>query len=169
MKSLLALDLGTTTGFVAGTVDHHVSGIWQLKPTRFESAGMRFVKFRQKLVDLSAHYDIGFVVYEEVQRHVATYAAHVYGGLLGQLQVWCEEQRINYQGVGVGTIKKFATGKGNAKKDAMIAAVRDRWKYETDDDNEADAIALFRLKWDECPNGFAAPAAVHVLERGVAA
>ncbi|MEY3082847.1 MAG: hypothetical protein RJA94_2832, partial [Pseudomonadota bacterium] len=44
----------------------------------------------------------------------------------------------------VGTIKRFATGKGNADKQAMIAAVRERG-FESADDNEADAIAI--LLW----------------------
>ena len=44
----------------------------------------------------------------------------------------------------VGTIKRFATGKGNADKAAMIAAVRGRG-FEPADDNEADAIAI--LLW----------------------
>ena len=44
----------------------------------------------------------------------------------------------------VGTIKRFATGKGNADKKAMIAAVRGRG-FEPADDNEADALAV--LDW----------------------
>jgi hypothetical protein len=45
--------------------------------------------------------------------------------------------------VPVGTIKKHATGKGNAGKDAVIAAVR-AWSFDPVDDNEADALALLR-------------------------
>ena len=44
----------------------------------------------------------------------------------------------------MGTIKKHATGKGNANKDQMIGAVRMRG-HTPADDNEADAIAL--LLW----------------------
>ena len=49
-------------------------------------------------------------------------AAHVCGGLLATLSAWCEHHQIPYQGVPVGTIKKYATGKGHADKDEMIAA-----------------------------------------------
>ena len=49
-----------------------------------------------------------------------------------------------YEGVPVGTIKRFATGRGNADKAAMIAAIRARG-YDPVDNNEADAIAL--LLW----------------------
>jgi Holliday junction resolvasome RuvABC endonuclease subunit len=46
--------------------------------------------------------------------------------------------------VPVGTIKRFATGKGNAGKEAVVAAVRSRG-FARADENEADAIAL--LLW----------------------
>ena len=49
-----------------------------------------------------------------------------YGGFLATLTAWCEEQSIPYQGVPVGTIKRFIAGKGNADKQAVIAAVRAR-------------------------------------------
>ena len=57
---------------------------------------------------------------------------------------------VPYQGVPVGTIKRHATGKGNAPKVAMIAAARGRG-YSPADDNEADAIAL--LLWALETNG----------------
>ena len=41
----------------------------------------------------------------------------------------------------MGTIKKHATGKGNASKDEMVAAMR-LLGHEPADDNEADALAL---------------------------
>ena len=41
----------------------------------------------------------------------------------------------------VGTIKRFATGKGNADKAAVIDAMRARG-FAPRDDNEADALAI---------------------------
>ena len=71
-------------------------------------------------------------------------AAHLYGGFLAHLSAWCEEHAIAYQGVPVGTIKRYATGKGNADKAAMVSAMRARG-FAPADDNEADALAL--LLW----------------------
>ena len=82
--------------------------------------------------------------FEEVRRHAGVDAAHAYGGFMAHLTAWCEHHQIPYQGVPVGTIKKHATGKGNASKDQMIGAVRLRG-HAPADDNEADAIAL--LHW----------------------
>ncbi len=82
--------------------------------------------------------------FEEVRRHFSTDAAHAYGGFLATLTAWCEHHQIPYQGVPVGTIKKHATGKGNASKEDVIAAIRARGHAPVDD-NEADALAL--LHW----------------------
>ncbi len=79
-----------------------------------------------------------------MRRHVGTDAAHAYGGLLAVLTAWCEEHLVAYQGVPVGTIKRFIAGKGNADKAAVIAAVRAKG-FSPADDNEADAIAI--LLW----------------------
>jgi hypothetical protein len=151
MTSILALDLGTTTGWALRPKDseqiHH--GFWSLKPGRFEGGGMRFLKFRNLLASVhGAHGPLGPVVFEEVRRHAGTDAAHIYGGLMATLTAFCEERQIPYLGVPVGTIKKFWTGHGGANKGAMIAeAVRRGFRVA--DDNEADAIALLHWQLEE--------------------
>ena len=145
-RTLLALDLGTTTGWALRTSDRRiVSGTQSFNPQRFEGGGMRFLRFVRWLDELQTlSGGLHQLAFEEVRRHASTDAAHAYGGFLGQLSAWCEQHAIPYQGVPVGTIKRHATGKGNANKDAMLAAVRG-WGYAPVDDNEADALAL--LHW----------------------
>jgi Holliday junction resolvasome RuvABC endonuclease subunit len=87
---------------------------------------------------------IDAVYFEEVRRHIGTDAAHVYGGFLATLTAWCEQRSIAYQGVPVGTIKRFIAGKGNADKAAVMAAIHARG-FNPADDNEADALAI--LLW----------------------
>ncbi len=143
--TVLALDLGTATGWALRSMGMITSGCLSLKSSRFDGGGMRYLRFRRWLEQLQVDAGpIGAVYFEEVRRHVGTDAAHVYGGLLGQLTAWCEEHGVAYQGVPVGTIKAFATGKGNADKAAVIAAVQARG-FSPADDNEADAIAI--LLW----------------------
>lgn len=43
------------------------------------------------------------------------------------------------------TLKKYAAGKGNAKKQEMLLQIYKRWGLEFNDDNAADAYALGRL------------------------
>lgn len=141
--NILALDLGTRTGWAMRQNGITVSGFVDFKNGRFEGGGMRYLRFKQWLNSTySASGDIGAVYFEEVRRHVGTDAAHVYGGFMGQLTAWCESRKIPYQGVPVGTIKKHATNSGNASKDLMIDAAKKIAQYSVEDDNEADAICL---------------------------
>ena len=106
---------------------------------------MRFLRFKRWLTELlAASGALNAVYFEEVRRHAGVDAAHVYGGLMAHLTAWCEHHNIPYQGVPVGTIKKHATGKGNASKEEMLASASRRG-YAPIDDNEADALAL--LHW----------------------
>lgn len=145
MMTILALDLGTTTGWALHASGHVVSGSQSFKPGRFEGGGMRYLRFKRWLTEIKATTDgLGAVYFEEVRRHVGVDAAHAYGGFLATLTAWCEHHQIPYSGVPVGTIKKHATGKGNAGKDEMVAAMRVLGHNPTDV-NEADALAL--LAW----------------------
>lgn len=142
-KTLLALDLGTTTGWALHARDGSItSGSASFKPQRFEGGGMRFLRFKRWLTEIKQSADgIDAVYFEEVRRHLGVDAAHAYGGFMAHLTAWCEHHQIPYQGIPVGTIKKHATGKGNASKDEMIAAARNLG-HSPADDNEADALAL---------------------------
>jgi len=144
--TILALDLGTTTGWaLRDRTGHITSGSESFRPQRFEGGGMRYLRFRRWISEVQESVsEIQFLYFEEVRRHVGVDAAHVYGGLLATLTAWCEHHQIPYQGVPVGTIKKHATGKGNAGKADVIMAIRARG-YDPVDDNEADALAL--LNW----------------------
>lgn len=137
----LALDLGTQCGWACRYDGVLCSGVASFRPGRYEGGGMRFLRFGAWLDKMHEIRPIGAVYFEEVRRHAGTDAAHVYGGFLAYLSAWCEQRKIPYSGVPVGTIKRHVTGKGNASKEAVIAAVAQRAKLVTDD-NEADAIAL---------------------------
>lgn len=151
-RTVLALDLGTTTGWAIRSFDGLItSGTASFRPGRFDGGGMRFLRFTNWLSEIDRlSGPISAIWFEEVRRHVGTDAAHVYGGLMATLTAWAELRGVPYQGVPVGTIKRHATGKGNADKEAMIVAARARG-FSPADDNEADAIAL--LLWALETNG----------------
>lgn len=141
---ILAFDLGTSCGW-ATNVDGigYSYGTLDLRPGRYSGGGMRYVNFQTQL-GLLIDEPPGLVVFEEVRRHMGVDAAHVYGGLLACLTARCEWRKIPYQGVPVGTIKKHATGKGNASKKQMIEAARalvDEQDTRLTHD-EADAVCL---------------------------
>lgn len=145
-RAVLALDLGTQLGWAiqlsGGTIE---SGTVSFRPSRYDGGGMRYLRFRGWLDSVARDAaGLSAVYFEEVRRHAGTDAAHVYGGFLASLTAWCEQNRIPYEGVPVGTIKRHVSGKGNADKPAVIDAVRSRG-FNPADDNEADAIAI--LLW----------------------
>jgi hypothetical protein len=143
---ILALDLGQRTGWAVRNRDGAIaSGVQEFRPGRFEGGGMIWLRFRAWLqeIDQTAG-KVGVVVFEEVVAHRGVAAAHCYAGYLAHLAAWAEANRIPYQGVPVGTIKRHIAGKGNADKAAVIAAVQ-ALGFNPVDDNEADALAL--LHW----------------------
>jgi hypothetical protein len=145
-RTILALDLGTTTGWALRAHDGLItSGTVSFRPGRFDGGGMRYLRCTSWLTELERlSGPFAAIWFEEVRRHAATDAAHVYGGLMATLTSWAELRGVPYAGVPVGAIKRHATCKGNAPKEAMIAGVRARG-FSPADDNEADAIAL--LLW----------------------
>jgi Holliday junction resolvasome RuvABC endonuclease subunit len=52
------------------------------------------------------------------------------------------------------TLKKYASGKGNAKKQEMLMQMYKRWGVEFNDDNAADSYALARLAAGIATNEF---------------
>lgn len=142
---LIALDLGTTTGWALSQAGVITSGSQSFKGGRYDGGGMRYLRFRRWLDELRGGSTVRLVVFEEVRRHLGVDAAHVYGGMLATLTAWCEQHQIPYEGIPVGTIKKFATGKGNASKAEMIDYASSLGLVPQDD-NEADAIALLHFE-----------------------
>jgi Holliday junction resolvasome RuvABC endonuclease subunit len=130
------------------------SGVWDLKPSRHEGGGMRWVRLEKYLNELigvwrgPAPFRLG---YEEVRRHAGTDAAHIYGGVVATIQRICEGKQMPYLGLPVGTVKKLATGKGNAGKPEMIQAATAHWPLVTvRDDNEADALWIAEVLRQSC-------------------
>lgn len=137
---ILALDVATHCGWCTETA----SGTWDLTPRRDESAGMRLIRFRSKLREIIALEEIELVVFERsAGQHQSSVI--VQAELHGVLKTFCEDNKIEYNAFSATEIKKFATGKGNSNKAAMIQAAKDKHGYTGDDDNEADAIHIYNL------------------------
>lgn len=141
--NILSIDLGTTTGWALGMRDGALHGGSQsFAPRRNDGPGQRWLKFAAWLGERGRQAgEIHAVYYELVLRHTAVQAAHVYGGFEAHLQAWADRNRIRLVGVPVPVIKKFWTGRGNAKKEEMMAEAARRG-FRVADDNACDAMAL---------------------------
>lgn len=141
----VAIDPGTQCGYAIDIDGVRGSGVWNLSPGRHEGGGMRYLRLRKYLQEVIPESEPCVVFYEEVRGHKGTDAAQIYGGIVAVITELCEARGVPYAGVPVGTVKKHATGKGNANKAAMIEAAQNAFGPEVTDDNEADALWI--LDW----------------------
>jgi Holliday junction resolvasome RuvABC endonuclease subunit len=141
---MLFIDPGTACGFAVGWMQDSkpniTSGEWDLKRSKCDAWVMTCVWLKREIRALHKRFPFTHVGYEASHRHLGTDAAHMHGAQIGAIQEVCLELGLPFESVGVGTLKKFWTGKGNARKPDMMRVVRERG-FEPDTDNEADAIA----------------------------
>lgn len=136
---VVGIDPGTNCGWCVSDGVTLDSGTWNLKGGRFEGGGMRFLRLRRYFGELLDARRPTMVAFEEVRGHKGVDAAHIYGGIIAVITEECERRGLPYKGVPVASVKKRATGKGNAGKPAMMAATASQWPGWKGDDNEADA------------------------------
>ncbi len=142
MLTRLALDTATNTGWAIrqGSVIHSGVQNFQHDPKR-ESPGMRFLRFSAWLRRMVQEYGVTAVIYE--QPHQRGGGPTTVGiGLVSHLMSVCADLGVEHIAVHSATLKKHATGKGNAKKPEMIEAATQMIGRTIEDDNEADAIHL---------------------------
>lgn len=72
-------------------------------------------------------------------------AVRVSNELRGVVKAFCWQHGWRYVQVEPGDLKRFATGRSNAEKPAMIASACARFGYKGQSDDEADALWL--LEW----------------------
>lgn len=151
-NKILAIDIGMRAGWACGTPEQVSSGFQDFGRKFIEDFGMRFVRFEAWLEEVHKKEQFSIAYFEEVKRQLGYIAARVYNGFLGQLCAFCVKREIACIGIGVGTIKKFATGKGNAKKDQMIEVANTKFSTKIiKDHNEADALALLYYAFEDDP------------------
>lgn len=148
MKAILALDLGTKTGWRLRRGDGKYAGGSLDFSGSTKRIGQRYYYFRRFLWRAATNVEpdtLDAVIYEKVQfipnRRGGLMAAQAWAGFEAVLTSWCEHMEIPYHSVAVGTLKKHFTGHGNATKEDMVHRAR-VLGFRPTDDNEADAIAL---------------------------
>lgn len=142
---VLSLDIASVTGWA---IDKNTYGTWDFKTRKDESMGMKLIRFRAKLREVHELEKLNIIIYERPAGKHAHPMIHQ-SKLIGVVEQFCEENEINYRSYSATEIKKFATGKGNANKAAMIKAAQTKYQYTGNDDNEADAIHMRELFREE--------------------
>ena len=143
--TILALDPATHCGWACS---NGISGTWDLSIRRDESRGMRLIRLHGKLNEILKAEKIDLLVFESARNAGPKMqgALVVQAELQGVIILWAETNHVAYRGYSPMEIKKHATGKGNANKQAMIDAAKKKWtSVEIKDDNQADALWILDL------------------------
>ena len=149
---IIALDCATKTGWAIANLDGTIreSGVQSFAKKRGESNGIMFLRFRRWLMELVENATVSYggkpyvLVYER---------AHFRGGAPTEIGVGLQT-RVQEVGaelsfptlpVATGSLKKFATGIGNASKEDMMTAAGIVLGRRPISDDEADAVMLARF------------------------
>lgn len=131
----IGIDPGLVTGWAINDDGRIEAGSWDLKAVK--GADPLYTLY-QRLTAILQYDPVGLVCYEEpVARGMA---ARSLNRQLGVIIVVCELHCVPHYPVNPGTLKKYATGKGNATKPEMATALPGN--LQSDDHNAVDAIHL---------------------------
>lgn len=159
----LGLDFGLNCGFAYSVYSNTNKawyifpdsiGVYKLSTSRYESGSTAFLRLRDLCYTINPKY----IFYEDIKftpsfakdvnpaaviARAAT-SAELLTSLRQTVLLWAEDNNIPCVGVPIGTIKKYATGKGRAKKEEVIQACNEKFNTNLDpndngSDNAADA------------------------------
>lgn len=180
-KVFLGLDLGTNCGYCIGLkrpkkkieILPQYMGQLDLSAGPYDSGAIRFLRLRHFLEevkpDLIAYEDVKFTPSEAITKFSAARviaraatSSELIGAFRATLVTWAEENNVPCTGFPIGSIKRKATAKGNAPKEAMIAACNELFSTDFDPesysstgvDNIADAAFITLLADDQYGLGF---------------
>lgn len=138
----VGIDPSTKTGFVALNEDGEV-----LKAKELTGVGNKDPKRMITLIDeIGDHLQEGdFIVIEGFAYHAQGKGVSFQYGLGWGIRMALAKLRFQYIEATPAAVKKFATGKGNAKKDAMAVPIYKHWGFEHTSDNVRDAYVLAQI------------------------
>lgn len=146
MRYVIGLDTATITGVCILGEDGSINAFEQkFKDLQGIARVDAFLRFIDTLCD--GYNDIGHIAgvciegYGYANAHTLATLVEVGTGVRLGLHV----NNITPIVVAPNTLKKFATGKGNAKKDQIMLAVYKRWGYDSKTNNIADAFVLAKI------------------------
>lgn len=153
---ILALDLGTKTGWAVGDESGVRAGTWALmKPAEITAqAKIRFdrrldariPRLHERIRTLLLDEPFDWIVFEDVLFSSTTLQAHLWASLRATVWLTAHLQRVRVECVNTASLKKFATGHGGATKEMMEAWLNKKCPGMINlDDNAVDAVHL--LLW----------------------
>lgn len=142
--NVLAIDQATLSGWALLEGDELSSGVIPLPravPTK--GPGSRFMAFDRELENRFGSFAARDLVVVHEQPFVSQQLAAIVivAGLAMHIEAFCQRHGYERRYVHNMTVKKYATGRGHATKEAMLRNARLKWPaQEIIDHNQADAL-----------------------------
>lgn len=138
----VGIDPSTKTGFAA--LDQHgnvilakeLTGVGSEDPKRMVTLIDEVMRHLQP-DDVICIEGFGFASQQAIQL----------GGIGWGIRMALYRRGWHYTDVAPAAVKKFASGKGNTKKDELAVHIFKRWGFEHGSDNVRDAFVLARIAW----------------------
>lgn len=142
-QNVLGLDIATHTGYHST----HGSGTWDFTESMRRNNNKQHKAFRDTLMKFIQDNNIKVIVAEDVscgrspKEFMSSRKLSEFRGILFEICDTLDLPEPVF--INPRTVKKWATGDGNASKSDMIAYCKSRWKIDPIDDNMADATHIF--------------------------
>jgi crossover junction endodeoxyribonuclease RuvC len=138
----VGIDLSTKTGLAIIDKNNEIINVQEVSSKSKEDPE-RFIDIADQLLEELHPNDIitieGFS-YGSKGKGVSTQY-----GLGWIIRTFLYERGYDYIEIPPTSVKKFATGKGNVKKDAMVLPIYKHWGFEHSSDNVRDAYVLAQI------------------------
>ncbi|APB77414.1 crossover junction endodeoxyribonuclease RuvC [Paenibacillus polymyxa] len=139
MTRYVGIDPSTKTGVCILDADGNV-----LDALEVTAAGKDPERMSDIITDVCENVDYGDVVVIE-GFGFASQSGFLLGGIGWGIRLNLYERYIKYQEAAPAALKKFASGKGNTKKDELAVEIFKRWGFQHGSDNVRDAFVLAQI------------------------
>lgn len=138
----VGIDPSTKLGFVALNEDGSVDEATEIQ-TDIKDDPQRFIQLANKVLGRLKKNDS--VAIEGFSYGSKGRGVSIQYGIGWEIRSELVKREFTYQVVPPSSLKKFATGKGNCSKDALVLPIFKRWGFEHDSDNVRDAFVLAKI------------------------
>ncbi len=142
-KNYVGIDPSTSTGLVVLSEAGFVVMQTEIK-TKSKSDPERFIEISEKLYRILDGWDDDIYIegfsYGSKGKGVSTQY-----GIGWTIRSDIKRKGHSYTEISPSALKKFATGKGNTKKENMILPIYQKWGFQHDSDNIRDAYVLAQI------------------------
>jgi len=147
--NILTIDPGAKTGWASLHGDKIRHGVEDFTIKKGESAGMQLIRFECWLEEIIKLTEPKLVVYEEVKSQWIGPSLDLQR-FVAIIQSFCEKRGLNYTFVNPAALKRWATGKGNASKELMLAfaEMRNDGPDKIENNHEADAFLMLKMRME---------------------